>query len=66
MLAGKIIKLTWLGDHWRLNIDGMIRKFKDYHAMNIWLVDILDKVKDLGKKKLLLDDLNKFLIMGEH
>ena len=67
MLSGKIIKISWLGDcGWRLNIDGMIKMFDGYQAMNAWLVSIIDKAKDQHKKKLLLDDLNKFLVLGEH
>ena len=67
MLSGKIIKIGWLGDQgWKLNIDGMTRMFDSCHAMNTWLVDIVDKVKDQEKKKLLLDDLSKILIWPKY
>jgi len=63
MLSGKIIKISWLGDQgWRLNIDGMMKMFDNCEAMETWLIGIIDKVKDQEKRKLLLDDLNKFLV----
>lgn len=67
MLSGKIIKIRWLGDQgWKLNIDGMTKMFDSCQAMNIWLVDIVDKVKDQEKKKLLLDDLSKILVWPKY
>lgn len=63
MLTGKIIKISWLGDQgWRLNIDGVTKMFDSCQVMNTWLVGIIDRVKDQHKKKLLLDDLSKFLV----
>lgn len=67
MLIGKIIKISWFGSRrWRLNIDGTTKMFDGYHAMNSWLVGIVGKVKDRYKRKLLLDDLSKFLILEDH
>jgi len=67
MLTGKIIKIWWFGDAgWGLMIDGLRKTFDTDYDMYRWLVSILDKVKDLRKKQLLIDDLSKFLILGEH
>ena len=61
MLTGKIIRISFGPSGWKLNIDGMIKKFESDRAMNNWLVGIVDKVRDKKKKVLLLEDIGKFI-----
>jgi hypothetical protein len=58
MLKGKIISIEYHGlMDWRLTIDGKLKEFTTYVALESYLVWVYDKVKDQDKKKLLKQDL---------
>ena len=60
MLKGKIISVEYKGLlDWRLIIDGNLKKFTTYQAIESYLVWVVDEVKDQDKKKLLKQDMEK-------
>lgn len=58
MLSGKIISIEYGGlMNWRLIIDGKLKTFTTYPALESYLVWVYDKVRDQEKKKLLKQDM---------
>ena len=58
MLTGKIISIEYCGlMDWRLTIDGKLKTFTTYVALESYLVWVYDKVRDQEKKKLLKQDM---------
>ena len=59
MLKGKIINIEYCGMmDWRLTIDGELKTFTTYVALESYLVWVYYKVKDQDKKKLLKQDMD--------
>ena len=59
MLTGKIITIKYNGlMDWRLTIDGKLKTFTTYVALESYLVWVYDKVRDQDKKKLLKQDMD--------
>jgi len=62
MLRGKIISVTYHGPtNWHLIIDGKLKKFTTYQAIESYLIWVFNKVKDPDKKALLKQDMEKLL-----
>jgi len=60
MLKGKIISVEYKGVlDWRLTIDGKLKKFTTYQAIESYLTWVFNEVKDQDKKKLLKQDMEK-------
>jgi len=60
MLKGKIISIEYCGLlDWKLTIDGNIKKFTTFQAIESYLIWVFDKVKNQDKKALLKQDMEK-------